>query len=128
MMTGFCVDCYLAVLKRFEERYPGARFEIVTRTSNSSLSPSRELLRDLKDGRVPWEEYLKRLKVEIDGRPEAKLLIEDLVNDARKRLVFLVCYEKDPARCHRSFLKAMMEGNAQKNNIDDEQHRTVDQL
>ena len=42
------------------------------------------------------------------SRVEAMYLLEKLKSTSRERLVYLVCVEKDPTECHRSFVKQLL--------------------
>lgn len=86
-----------------------AHFEVITRQGASSpLSPSWPLLGAAKSGALTWEEYGIRLRAQVRARPEAQDLLRDLKIKANERLVFPVCFEKDPARCHRSIVKQLI--------------------
>ncbi len=102
-------DCYLAVLKKYKEQYPDAVFEIVTRSSNSILAPSWQLLRQYKSDKISFDEYIERYKKEILSRRSAIDLMFDINHASKKHNIFLVCYEKDAKRCHRSILKELIE-------------------
>lgn len=111
-------DCYLALLKRFRERYPNAHFEVITSRSSSPLKPSKELLinagimkkRDgSKNPMMPFNEYSILLKEEIRKNQEAWKRLKELKEMSKKKTVFLVCYEKDSSKCHRTLIKEMIE-------------------
>lgn len=100
------VNCYMAVMDKFKDKYPKAHFEVITRTSGSPLSPSRRLL-NLRGG-MSLHEYKKRVKIEILKRAAAIKRMSELLEIAKKRDVFLVCYEKNPNNCHRSLVLDML--------------------
>lgn len=103
------LDCYMSILPAVREHIPLAHFEIVTRQgANSPLSPSWDLLNAAKAGEITWDEYKTRLRAEIASRIEAKMLLSRLKTISRERLVFPVCFEKDPTKCHRSLVKELI--------------------
>lgn len=80
----------------------------VTRTAKSPLSPSWELLKDYKTGKISWERFEVVFRGEILGRPEARALLREIKKLGEERDVYLVCYEKRPP-CHRFILMKMIE-------------------
>ena len=105
-------DCYLAVLKKYKAKFFEAHFEVITRTAKSCLSPSWELLNDVKGNKISFEEYKERFLKEIRENPKAKKRIEELREIAKDKVVFLVCYEKFPYKqnCHRIIVKKVIQG------------------
>lgn len=103
------VDCYLAVLKKYREQYPNAHFEVITRTAGSILSPDWSLLTYCKDNNIPFERYRVLLIDQLKRRQGVKEKLEELKEIAKTKDLFLVCYEKDASKCHRSIIKEMME-------------------
>lgn len=114
-------DCYLAVSKKFKEKYPDAHFEYVSRSRfNSILSPSVDLLIDAgiykksdgtKNPKMSWQDYKSAFKKEIKNNTKALERLKELKEMANEKTVFLVCFEKDASECHRSILKEMIDGN-----------------
>jgi uncharacterized protein YeaO (DUF488 family) len=68
------------------------------------LAPSKELLTAYKRGEIDWFEYERRFREEFSNSPEAKAILQALIEIAKERDVFLICYEKSPERCHRRLL------------------------
>lgn len=109
-MINIRIECYLAVLKKFKKRYPEAYFEVITRTSKSVLAPSKELLYKAKYvEKMDFDEYRALYLAEIFNNSDALKRIEELREIAKEKLLFLVCYEKDSSKCHRSILKDVMQ-------------------
>jgi uncharacterized protein YeaO (DUF488 family) len=114
-------DCYLAVSKKFKKMYPNAHFEYVSRSRfNSVLSPSVDLLTDAgiykkpdgsRNPRMSWQDYKKAFKKEIQNNTKSLKRLKKLKEIAKEKTVFLVCFEKDASKCHRSILKEMMMEN-----------------
>jgi uncharacterized protein YeaO (DUF488 family) len=78
----------------------------VTRSKGYVLSPSWNLLRDYKKGKIDWAEYTERFYKEMDNdacRAEMKRIWELSL----KQDVYLVCFEKE-GNCHRHLLIEMM--------------------
>lgn len=97
----------------------------VTRTGNSILSPSIELLNARRFGNIEWDEFERRFREEINSPTvEAKLL--KIAQDAVKMVpvkgsmveqdVYLICYEAS-GNCHRYILMDMIRDIAAKNKI-----------
>lgn len=72
-----------------------------------ALSPSKELLWAFKDKKISRKEYIGRFKREIWSRPDAIEKLKELFAKSKTVDVYLVCYEKDAAHCHRSILLEM---------------------
>jgi len=102
-------DCYLAVLKKYKAKFFEAHFEVITRTAKSCLSPSKCLLNYAKKNGISFKEYQKLFIKEISENPEAKKRINELREIAKDKVVFLVCFERDPEVCHRSIVKKIIE-------------------
>lgn len=104
-------NCYLAVLKKFKMQFPHAHFEIITRTAGSVLAPSWKLLTLSKEVGLSFDEYRKLFTTEIKNNPIARKCIEEIRELVKDQLIFLVCYEKDASKCHRSIVKEMIVNN-----------------
>lgn len=102
------INCYLAVLKRFREKYPNAHFEVITRVAHHPLSPSWKLLNKIKHENISWEEYTTLFLNEMES-PSKKKELYRLQEIAQKKDLYLVCYEKDATHCHRSLVKKLIE-------------------
>lgn len=75
-------------------------------------APSSALLAGYKAGKIPFdkydENYLNEIKAkEIGIYDELQALIKELEKRGYKKMV-LLCYEKDPASCHRSLFSHYM--------------------
>jgi uncharacterized protein (DUF488 family) len=123
-------DCYLALLKKYQEKYPNAHFEVITSRSSSPLKPSKKLLidsgymkpRDKKvkeNGRItiikgkkkkliPFKEYEKLLTKELMENPKAIKRMKELLEISKERDVYLICYEKNALECHRTIVKNLI--------------------
>lgn len=78
--------------------------EIKVRVARPSvLAPSKELLKDWKDGRIDWTEYERRFREEILNNPKAMAKLREIKRLAETEDVRLICYEKNPP-CHRFIL------------------------
>jgi len=75
------------------------------------LAPSKKLLADYKEGSLPWEEYEKRFRKEMESGP-AQHAINEIITYSQYSLFRLLCYEKKPP-CHRFILIDII--NEQKN-------------
>lgn len=110
--------CYANKLSLFKKKCPGARFEIIVRAipkwfkgqakGNHLLSPSWELFKDGKNG-LDWKDYKARFLEQMDN-VEPMNYLRKLKRVAAKQTLFLVCFEADYNKCHRSLVKEIMEG------------------
>lgn len=70
---------------------------------NNEVAPTKEVLHAGVGNRKKWtlykKAYLNHLKSE-----EAKAWIEKVADESLWQDVVLICYERDPARCHRRLL------------------------
>lgn len=109
--TKHCIrtDCYLAVLKRFREQYPDAHFEVITRIAHSVLSPSWELLEIAKKEKWDFKYYKDNLLKEFEENPAVWKRIKELQKIVKTKDIFLICYEKNSSKCHRSIIKTIIE-------------------
>ena len=101
-------ETYLAVKKKMEKLLPDAHFEVVTRTAKHVLSPSWKLLRRAKAEKWDFGKYKIAFVDEMISNPKALQKMHELVSLAREKDVYLVCYEKDASKCHRTILIELM--------------------
>jgi uncharacterized protein YeaO (DUF488 family) len=94
---------------------PQVKFIDVTRTSNSSLSPSWDLIGAVKKGKITWEEYSDKFRAELVKRKVESELIE-IAKQAINHNVYLVCFEKGK-ECHRFILLDMIKQLAEREGI-----------
>jgi len=84
------------------KKYP--KDEVKIRVARPSvLAPSKELLKDWKEGEVDWAEYERRFRKEILDNPKAVAKLKEIKKLAEEKDVRLICYEKNPP-CHRFIL------------------------
>ena len=91
------------------KKYP--KDEIKVRVANwpykrNLLGPSKELLKDWKEGKIDWLEYERRFRKEILSNSNAVAKLKEIKKLAEKKDVRLICYEKNPP-CHRFMLIQM---------------------
>ena len=72
-----------------------------------ALSPSEELLRAFKDGRIDWWTFRKRYQSEVQA-PQAQSEVRRLASLASTRPLTLMCVCKEETRCHRSLLRELI--------------------
>jgi len=111
------LECYLVYLKKYKEMHPHAHFEVITNTSHSVLSPSKELLIEAgilpkedgtKNPKMPFEEYEPLFIQEMMKNEKAIERMKELIEIAKIKDVFLVCFCKNPFECHRSLVAKIM--------------------
>lgn len=96
-------ESYLAVMKNLPK---DAVKIVVTRTAGSVLSPSWDLLKDYKNGKINWDGYVERFKQEMNNDTcIAEMMKIKLMS--KNRDIYLVCYEKSYP-CHRFLLVDMI--------------------
>ena len=101
-------ETYLAKIHQMKKVYPLAHFLIVTARAQHILAPSWELLGAVKKGEIDWETYKTRYMEQIQRHPIARRELHRIKHLAETKDVFLVCYERNPKRCHRSILIEMI--------------------
>ena len=74
------------------------------------LAPSIELLNNWKDKNINWGEYEERYLKEVEGKKEVIKKLLDLIKE--KKVVTLLCAEKEDKYCHRRLLKEYLENAA----------------
>ena len=62
------------------------------------LSPSSSLLSDYRKG-MGWDQYVRRFTAEV--LVQHSDMVKDLAERARGEDLTLLCYEREPAYCHR---------------------------
>ena len=72
------------------------------------LAPSRELLRDWREGGITWRQFTQRYRAEM-RKPEGRHLIALLAELSRKTNLSVGCYCEDEEHCHRSILRELLE-------------------
>jgi uncharacterized protein YeaO (DUF488 family) len=108
------IDCYLHVLDKFKRKYPDAHFEIITRANHDHiLSPSWDLLNEYKKyKKIPqfvWDGFTFKFTKELENRKGVMEKLREFKELSKEKDVFLVCYEKNPYRCHRSVVKHLID-------------------
>lgn len=73
----------------------------------SPLSPSKNLLKDYKEGKITWPQYTTRFINEILSNPRALMKLDEIKELIKNQDVRLLCYEKNPP-CHRFILLDMI--------------------
>jgi len=83
-------------------KYP--KDEVKIRVARPSvLAPSKELLKNWKEGKIDWGAYEKHFRREILSSPKAVAKLKEIKKLAEEKDVRLICYEKNPP-CHRFIL------------------------
>jgi uncharacterized protein YeaO (DUF488 family) len=72
------------------------------------LGPTRDLLDDYKKERISWQKLEKRY---VDQMSEKRELLKEWMQRAKKETITLLCSCKDPAFCHRTVLKRLLEAD-----------------
>jgi uncharacterized protein YeaO (DUF488 family) len=75
------------------------------------LSPSRELLRAFRDGKVSPARFFQRYEREM-AEPAPRQVIELLAALARQTPLSVACYCEDELHCHRSVLGRLIRAAA----------------
>jgi hypothetical protein len=101
-------ETYLGNLGNVKKMDPGAVIIDVTRRAGSVLSPSWDMLKEYKAGKMTWDGYVSRFLQEMDN-PECKNEMLRIGELARTKEVYLVCFER-VGNCHRFLLVDMIKG------------------
>ena len=76
----------------------------------SILSPSKELLNEIKTNKIDWKEYEKRFREQILNNKIAMDELKHLKTISKFKDVYLFCYEKNYP-CHRFILIDIIKNN-----------------
>src|SRR5659263_636915 len=99
-------ETYLGNVENVSRANPGAVIIDVTRRAGSVLSPSWDMLKEYKAGKLTWDVYISRFLREVDN-PECKAEMLRIGELARTKEVYLVCFER-VGNCHRFLLVDMI--------------------
>jgi uncharacterized protein YeaO (DUF488 family) len=73
------------------------------------LSPSRNLLKNYRQGKYNWEEFKTVFMSEIRDNKDSLERIEDLNVQNEFLVITLLCYEIEGENCHRYIVKDIIE-------------------
>ena len=68
------------------------------------------MLTDLRSEAIDWPAFAERFDEEMAHREESVAALAALRERVRSETVTLLCWEADGARCHRTLLRALIEG------------------
>ncbi len=71
------------------------------------LAPSRELLKQYKEGEITWKKFENKFVKEMNGDESIEKL-QMLSTKAKKKPITLLCYEKNDHECHRHLVQDML--------------------
>jgi uncharacterized protein YeaO (DUF488 family) len=71
------------------------------------LGTDKDLIQKWKGGKISWDRFAAEYKKSLRGKEE---VLRELAEESKSGTITLLCTDKDPARCHRSLLKAAIEG------------------
>ena len=74
----------------------------------SALAPSASLLNSYHKNEISWDEYACTFLVEMDNNPDAKRMIQFLMSIAEVVDVTILCWEQEPAKCHRRLIAELI--------------------
>lgn len=109
-------ESYKRKIKELRQLNPNMKVVDVTPTSNSPLSPSPELMSDFRNSKITWEEFSTKFKDEMNNSVIEAMLL-DIAKQAVNEDVYLICYEANSSKCHRSILLNLIKDIAAKNNV-----------
>jgi uncharacterized protein YeaO (DUF488 family) len=72
-------------------------------------SPSKELLKEYKQGVIQWPEFSRKFGKQLTDLKESKVAIDSIVELSKNVDVTLLCYEKEGENCHRTIVKSRVE-------------------
>jgi len=80
---------------------------------NHVLAPTWDMVMAFKKGKITWEQYRERYLQLLSERYKTRRKeFIDLIEQARKEDVVLLCYCKDERFCHRTLAKEFLESLA----------------
>lgn len=85
------------------------------------LAPSHSLLKEYKDGVCSWDDFVQAYNREMESSPFTTQAIQALVQTIKEHRdddIFLICYEKDANKCHRSLLASFLKENYEINCVE----------
>jgi uncharacterized protein YeaO (DUF488 family) len=97
-----------SIYEPVEENDDGIRV-LVTRYYPRELSPSRNLLKNYRQGMYNWEEFKTAFMSEIRDNKDSLKRIEDLNVRNEFLVITLLCYEIEGENCHRYIVKDIIE-------------------
>jgi len=106
---------YLAYLKRFNynpqkvfpsKAEPVVFYYVMRNRGHNEVAPPEQLLRSYKQHEITWKEYEAEYLASLDERvnPWAIGWMQKRAEEAKTMHVILVCFEKNPDKCHRRLL------------------------
>jgi len=100
---------YLANKPKFQAQKLGSCFVyfVMRNRGNDEVAPTSRKLKELtvlKD----WQAYEQRYLLGIRHYWDARVWMEKRASEAKIGNILLVCYERDPAHCHRRLLAEEM--------------------
>lgn len=74
------------------------------------LSPSKDLLKDYKEGKIDFQLFEKLFRIEITKNKNVIDICNTIAKEAIEGKEFtLLCYEKDESNCHRKLIRKLCE-------------------
>ncbi len=71
------------------------------------LAPSRELLKQYKEGKITWKKFEKQFIKQMNDE-ESKEKLQIISTQAKKKPITLLCYEKNDHECHRHLVQNLL--------------------
>ena len=75
------------------------------------LAPSQKLLKELKNNKKTWSQFIASFKSELNESKESLQSIKELRKESKTNNVTLLCFEKDGNPCHRHLLKKIIKNS-----------------
>ena len=73
------------------------------------LAPSQQLLKELKNNKKTWVQFIDSFKSELEKNKESLQSIKELRQESKTNNVTLLCFEKEGDPCHRHLLKKIIQ-------------------
>lgn len=71
------------------------------------LSPSKDLLKQYKEGKITWNTFEKRFLIQMNDE-QCMMKLQTLSTQAKKKPITLLCYEKNDHECHRHLIHDLL--------------------
>lgn len=78
-------------------------YYVMANRGNDEVAPYIETVQAAKKGQISWNDYVAIYLRTIDT-PNGREWMERRAQEAKIGNILLVCFEKDPAHCHRRLL------------------------
>lgn len=96
-------------IKTMVTRYVPKSVRVSSIRWNPQLAPEEDLLKEYKNGNISWEDYRIQFLEYARNNESFNYTLQCIINCSEGgRDVYLLCYEKDDSKCHRSLIREIL--------------------